>query len=350
MSIDLQGIMRVSLLIRKSASYPMYCWYNASKKRLRKNSVLILMYHRILRNRAGDSLVQDGMYVNDKNFEKQLRYLINSYNVVPLETSLNIIKQNEKPDGKKPYCSITFDDGWKDFYENAYNLLKLYRVHATVFLPTDYIGTNNQLWTDVLGMIIPRINDKYRHGYERVVGVNLMKELESLKGSEYIRYEKAIEVLKRYPIEEIDMVIKGLAARWKVSLTSQPRSFLTWEEIKEMFKSGFIQYGSHTKSHRLLTRLSENVMRDELIQSKNRLLDEGIVYKSFLPFAYPNGDHNDRIARLVESAGYSCALTTNKGWNGLGEGNVDVYKLKRIGVHQDMTSTTAMFACRIYGI
>jgi hypothetical protein len=75
-----------------------------------------------------------------------------------------------------------------------------------------------------------------------------------------------------------------------------------------------------------------------------------VVSRSFIPFAYPNGNHDDRVAKMVESAGYSCAVTTIKGWNSPANGKVDVYKLKRVGVHQDMTSTNPMFACRIHGI
>ena len=49
----------------------------------------------------------------------------------------------------------------------------------------------------------------------------------------------------------------------------------------------------------------------------------------------------------VKEAGYDMAVTTNKGWN---SSNSDPFTLKRIGIHNDMTSTEAMFACRIAGI
>ena len=86
---------------------------------------------------------------------------------------------------------------------------------------------------------------------------------------------------------------------------------------------------------------------DELIKSRDNRIAEYIVDTLFIPFCYPYGNYNENIARMVKEAGYSLAVTTKKGWN---DARSDFFTLRRIGIHQDMASTKAMFGCRIAGI
>jgi len=83
------------------------------------------------------------------------------------------------------------------------------------------------------------------------------------------------------------------------------------------------------------------------MRSKERLIAEKVVDKPFIPFSYPNGNYNEKIAWMVKEVGYNLAVTTESGWNHLGS---DPFALRRIAIHQDMTSTEAMFGCRILNI
>ena len=125
------------------------------------------------------------------------------------------------------------------------------------------------------------------------------------------------------------------------------RAFLNWEEIREMADSGLVSFGSHTASHRILTTLNDDEIRTELYKSKEKLLNEKIVTRDFIPFCYPNGNFNDEILRMVQEMGYSLAVSTKSGWN---EEKADYYSLKRIPLHDDISSTHALFACRLAGI
>jgi peptidoglycan/xylan/chitin deacetylase (PgdA/CDA1 family) len=44
------------------------------------------------------------------------------------------------------YAVITFDDGYRDFYTNAFPILQKYHFPATVFLPTDFINDNRKIF------------------------------------------------------------------------------------------------------------------------------------------------------------------------------------------------------------
>jgi peptidoglycan/xylan/chitin deacetylase (PgdA/CDA1 family) len=232
-----------------------------------------------------------------------------------------------------------------------FTILKSYEACATVFLPTDYIGTGKMFWTEHLAHLLAGKKDRHadilqsESPYHTMIG-----NIEKMKGPVDSKVEQAAEALKSLPSEEIERIMGDLAERWQVAPCSRKTSFLSWGEVREMRRSGIVSFGSHTKSHRILTTVPEDGVRDELTQSRKKLIEERAVSHSFIPFAYPNGNHTDRITEMVEEAGYHLALTTRKGWNHIARMRGEFYTLKRIGIHQDMTSTNAMLACRIYGI
>ena len=60
-------------------------------------------------------------------------------------------------------------------------------------------------------------------------------------------------------------------------------------------------------------------------------------------FCFPKGSHSP-VARDLVSEYYDGAVTVEGGWVGRGD---DPYTLRRVGVHDDMTSTSALFAWRL---
>lgn len=102
----------------------------------------ILMYHYI------SDIEEKGEILSlSKNvFKKHMEYLSShSYNVISLKDLGNMLKKGvDIPDN----CVIlTFDDGYKDFYTQAYPILKQYKFNATIFVVADFLGTDEK-WLD----------------------------------------------------------------------------------------------------------------------------------------------------------------------------------------------------------
>ena len=310
--------------------------------------LLILMYHRVIDGVVARGLGQDGMYVAPGTFENHLQFVKRHFLVVSLAEGVNLLEQRrgKNDPGERPLCAITFDDGWRDVYENAYPLLRSHGMAATVFLPTGFIGTRNWLWTDRLARHLNAWNPgKEKRGVRTSVGSFLRKQ--GVTGvADDMELHGIIGAMKWLRQEEIDRILHAMSEEGGADSASEERVFLTWEEVGEMYQSGLVRFGSHTESHRILTTLSDDEVALELLRSKERLVAAGVVDPDFIPFAYPNGNYTDRIAAMVREAGYRLAVTTEKGWNRV-KPVPDSYRLKRIGVHQDIASTDAMFGCRL---
>lgn len=286
------------------------------------------------------------MYVSPASFECHLAFLKKYFNPIPLnyltvKNGLDGISRNGKPP-----CILTFDDGWRDFYDYAFPLLVKYQQPATVFLPTEFIGTRKQFWIDCFAYLLSHRQAATLSKLSDPDILTIVEYLDGLRGSYEFQLEVGIEYLKGYPLSTIEKVLGGLSEIWHVDIDGSDRFFLNWREIAEMKDSGLISFGSHTVSHQILTTLDNKAIKKELIDSRKELLKKNVLDSSCISFCYPNGNYTKEIADMVRASGYHLAVTTKSGWN---HTDADKFTLKRVGIHEDMTSTTALFACRIAG-
>jgi peptidoglycan/xylan/chitin deacetylase (PgdA/CDA1 family) len=219
---------------------------------------------------------------------------------------------------------ITFDDGYKDNYINAYPILKGYGVPATIYVVTKYINAKELLPWDRLKYLIANIP-------ERNISVPTFGQ--PLDLSSFERKRKAFYRLNDYlrwsskeTHDEVMGYLEGLLPDKSFRQMHHRESILSWDEIAEMSKEG-ISFGSHTRTHpRLSTLQMEDVVK-EVYGSKKEM--EEAMGRKITSFAYPGGDHNKQIRQIVQSAGYSYAVASMKGFNDI---KSDLYTLKRRAV------------------
>lgn len=109
----------------------------ATVTRLHDFGIPVLNYH-IISNQKINSLA-----ITPQEFEEQMVYLHdNGYTTISPDQLLDYIQYKE-PLPNKPIL-ITFDDGYRDAYLEAYPILKKYNFTATIFLITDYVDNNSR--------------------------------------------------------------------------------------------------------------------------------------------------------------------------------------------------------------
>lgn len=103
--------------------------------------IIILEYHRVSDNVDAD----DKRYtISPKELREQLEYLKNNgYETISLREFI-LAKKKKFTLPKKPVV-LTFDDGYKDNYENLLPILEEMGMKATVYIVTNAIGTGEYL-------------------------------------------------------------------------------------------------------------------------------------------------------------------------------------------------------------
>lgn len=133
-----------------------------------KKPIPVLTYHRV-NNQTLKSRVPT---VSTNEFERQIRYLKRrGYETISDKELLDYYNGKNIKLPKKPIV-ITFDDGWRDNYENAYPILKKYNYTATIFLATGKIEEDEYLTWD---MIKEMMNNGITFGGHTRNHVNLSK-------------------------------------------------------------------------------------------------------------------------------------------------------------------------------
>ena len=85
---------------------------------------------------------------------------------------------------------------------------------------------------------------------------------------------------------------------------------MSWDELRVVAQDG-AEIGSHTVSHAHLPRLSDTELDRELGEARTRVEDE--LGRRCRFFAYPYGEHDERVQHAVRRAGYEAAFALSAG-------------------------------------
>ncbi|HMS82132.1 MAG TPA: polysaccharide deacetylase family protein [Nitrospira sp.] len=228
-----------------------------------------------------------------------------------------VCSRKEFPDRS---CLITFDDGWKDNYTQAFPILQAFQAPAIIFLTTGYIGTSKRFWHDrlrsvLLALPLSCVDGKVTHrSIWRAASVNSVIREVSAIPVPFRRsvIEEITQAWKWFGDSEREQKIQEIELIAGMSSEATTPAMLSWEDVAVMAAGG-IEFGSHTVSHVLLDQVSGEEMRAELRASK-----EVLEYRLKQPVefvAYPNGNYNNEVLAASKECGYLAGFTCEVGSN-----------------------------------
>jgi len=260
----------------------------------------ILTYHRVLAE--PDPLLEDEL--DAEIFSRQMEILAKNFNVLSLDEGLSRLQAGELP--VNSVC-ITFDDGYENNYSVALPILNRWRLPATIFVATDFIN-GGIMWNDMVVETVRQSKgdildlsefglEKYdtRSDKDRKMAISSL--LGHLKYLPHVKRKKKVEEIYRLVVKEDLQDI-----------------MMNWDQIEKLSSRG-IEVGAHTESHPILTSLSEQQSRTEIINSRDKLKNSTKHDIKF--FAYPNGkpdeDFNETHIKILKDAGFIASVTTSFG-------------------------------------
>lgn len=313
-------------------------------RRSHRDHAVILTYHGVLQ-RGSDSYVNRNC-VDGAMFEQQMRWMKKHYTLMPLSELVALLRAGR---ALPPYAAaVTFDDGFRNNYENAFPILVKCNVPATIFLTTDYIGSESgMLWTERVDALI--FSATSRRLCLQMNGMSGEFDITTTQGKETAS-DRMRRFLKSLNPEERERHIASLERQVerKVDYLKEAReryAFLNWDEVRKMAAYG-IEFGSHTRSHAILSTLTPEKLRNELENSKTAI--EHALDRPCELFSYPNGTAKDFTPRDQEelaALGYRAALTQINGFNAPGD---NVYALRRINIVR--SNNFAFFLAKVTGV
>jgi peptidoglycan/xylan/chitin deacetylase (PgdA/CDA1 family) len=126
--------------------------------------------------------------------------------------------------------------------------------------------------------------------------------------------EHALPVLREHGFQATVFVATGVTdGRASFGWYARMPPLMGWDVIRELDREGVVRFEPHTINHPNLPLLAEAEAREEIEGSKREL--EERLGRTVDAFCYPAGLFGERERRLVASAGFGVAVSTEPGVN-----------------------------------
>ena len=284
------------------------------RKKIRKQLVTILCLHRVSDE---NSITWPPLPI--QVFDRLCFHWSKNYSVISFA--------DLKKDHEKPLLILSFDDGYLDFYEHAWPILRKYGLKANMNIVSSCASGTNVIWTqrlnnafDVLwnkgirkSMLLPN-GSAIEPGMnsQQFINVNL----------EVFHYLCGFESVERARLmNEIVRIFE---------ITENPTPYMNWDQIRKLSLEG-LEIGGHTMTHDILATIKNpDLLRRELVDSKKIIEEE--TGSKLKVLAFPNGFTTPEVNRIAFEAGYEYLVTVDNDFfpaGMIGQKNV----LPRILIH-----------------
>jgi len=267
----------------------------------------IVSYHNVL---ANHNFSPSGRYYTDFSeevFEYQIRFLKSNFSVQSFT--------DQQPDFKKNGFYLSFDDGMLNNFHIILPILRKYNIKAMFAVCPDLVnGIIPHIWRDHFYLILQKLLDK-----------TILLPIDDYKTPFKLTFQNISlvdssfkEWIYKNKVADIYEVLKRICYANKIAYQREnvdPLRFqpMSWNQIRQLQSEGH-QIVSHTNTHKILSFLSDDENRYELLNSRQQI--ENQIDTPVTTIVYPYGnirEINDRVISIASECGYKSGyLNTGK--------------------------------------
>lgn len=258
-------------------------------QRKKNNTLLILLFHQVNNK---EQVFYGNVPVT--TFRQVCSWVKKNYKVIKLsEITSHFAKSG------KPAAIISFDDGHYDIKENALPVLKELGLPFNINIDTEILETGKP------------------QDFVRVYDILNSSNIGSYMNTKYMDTPILIDRANPYTTERaFGELLANVTTAQKREITedlakaaavddSVFSKMLSVKDLEDLSNED-IEFGSHTHTHSILTKINSDQVESELTHSK--AIMERITRKEINIIAFPNGISNSRIQNTANGLGYDILL------------------------------------------
>lgn len=276
------------------------------KKNKRQGKVPVLVFHKII---PEFDPVWPGMH--PRLFDETIRMLEKHYRFKPLKALLD-----EPAEELKDACFLTFDDGYYDFVEFAYPILRKHNAYSSLFVIPSRMTYLGRVWTSTIIFFV-------KHYTFEEVNEFMLKNGFRIK---YVHGQNDFWLHQTICLYLCD-VSNSIRQKFMDNLNSKlqqdgkniERELLDFDELLKL-DNGLVEIHSHSLSHPSFAKEFDEDFIDKEMKESKRLIEEKMK-KEVYAFAYPFSKFTKLSQECAKKYYKLCFTDTQKA--------VDLRKLKQ---------------------
>jgi peptidoglycan/xylan/chitin deacetylase (PgdA/CDA1 family) len=275
--------------------------------RLQGRGAAILMYHSVLEDPSQQADSLGGIMHARPVFRQQMELLAREFHPLSMDELAILLRGEEKIPER--CVVVTFDDGYRDNFENAMPILDQFGIRAAFYVTVDSIEKGQLPWPSRVRFALRTTR---RGTWTDPAGARW--SLETKAGRDRA-FAKASEHCCRLAGAAQERLVAGIEVELATRIPpDSERLMMNWDELQKLSEGGHV-VGSHTLSHPNVAQIPFADVRVELEQSRSCLekqLNHPVVHFSY-PCPALSPHWNEQTVEECRRAGYETAVVADSG-------------------------------------